>query len=297
MTGDLASTPYLSSTPHSVSRWCGLESTPLIGFGGTGSYVNQPLRDALASYRDLDQGFVVFQASMPIGSDTARFQCVYGDQDLWEEARLLRHATSVSGTSFMFDALEQALGILLITPSGGSPFVLEPLHRSPHWAQESGRTLSQPSALPQSRASLALKALADIQGWLTVSRDVVSDAAGLAKRTVAYWQSGETEPHASSTRRLLEVHGLVGSIVRAVGADRGRAWFLEEDGSGVTRLDVLRTEGGVVQLSRQARGLIFADPARVRHPSDLDLDDEGPSSQSFDAARTDEPPTRSRRLL
>lgn len=294
MPGVMASLSHLSATPHSVSTWSGFESTPLIGFGGAQGTINQPLKDALASYDDLDQSILSCRSARPTWNSPAKLRMSCGDQDFWEEARLLRHATPISGTGLIFYALEHILGILLITPTGGPTTVIEPTHRPPHWAQTSSRAALEPLPPLQPRASMALKAIADIQEWLTVSRDVVSGAAGLAKRTIAYWQSGETEPHASSTRRLMELHGLVGSVVRRLGEDRGRAWFLEQDDSGETRLDQLNAADGILRLSRAARTVLFAKPELPRHPSDLD--DEVPDFE-FDPTSAQTPPNRPRRII
>lgn len=133
--------------------------------------------------------------------------------------------------------------------------------------------------LPHSRESLArvaLRAVKDLQDWLTIGQDEVATLANFAPRSVKNWRDGMV-PHPAKVRCLLDLHALVGSLINAIGIDEARVWLTSEDQHGVSRRDRLTSEIGLREVILQASHMLFT-PSDVTPLHLLEFAEETPSA-------------------
>lgn len=69
-----------------------------------------------------------------------------------------------------------------------------------------------------------LIAVKELGTWLLLSDAEVSQVAGFARRNISNWQNGKGS-YGGVTRRLMNIHALVGQLVAINGTDRARLWL------------------------------------------------------------------------
>lgn len=138
------------------------------------------------------------------------------------------------------------------------------------------------------RSQRALVAIRDLSLLLDAPLEDIAALGGFSKRTLHYWESGHTTPHASTVRHLLDVHAFVASLVRSIGRSRAQSWLGEREPDGRVRRDFLGTEDGVALLARNASGIIFERPPlpAVEMIEEFSLDDENSSIINRDRSAT-----------
>lgn len=124
-----------------------------------------------------------------------------------------------------------------------------------------------------SRRQSATGAVEDLMAWLDLTRDEVADLCGFSLRTSQYWSVGKV-PRSGTVRRLFDVHGLLRSLNRAMGANNAQRWLSEPDAEGVRRVDRLREADGVTRLLKEAGKTAFATPQLIRPQSETPDDGE-----------------------
>jgi hypothetical protein len=128
-----------------------------------------------------------------------------------------------------------------------------------------------------SRGQYALGALADLKLWLALDTEATAHLGGFTDRATRNWPA--REPHASTVRRLNEVHSLLFALVKRIGVPGARAWLRDET-DGASRLDLLFSDDGLSRVLREARPLLFprarslAGPWSYEGVSELDLEME-----------------------
>jgi hypothetical protein len=145
------------------------------------------------------------------------------------------------------------------------------------------------------RRTEAMTALGDLMRWLSLNQAEVADVCQFSLRASRYWGGASPKsPRPTTVRRLHEVHAFVGSLVRAMGRDRARAW-LDQSSAGGTRLDRMAAEG-VTNLVREASGILFAAPPRPDYPRSarMEAEEEEAMAQPYEPIQQLRPPRRPR---
>lgn len=242
-----------------------LDSTPIVS-GGPG-----PLSDSLTAQ---DTCAVAGRASQQLSSSWASdlVSMLVGqlaiDSAWTSDERWAPDSTPIVPSRRVLDLLRSTLrGVA--RPTGltdGNMCVVPRL--KPHledWVLTTLPRLARDAGRTSTRATEAEGAVEAIAEWLMMTRDEVAALAGVAPRTVAYWNAGRV-PRATTIRRLLEIHTFVRSLVNRIGVDGAREWLAAESVTESTqaRLQVLGAADGVQLLLREAASLLFpAQPHRV----------------------------------
>jgi hypothetical protein len=104
------------------------------------------------------------------------------------------------------------------------------------------------------RAMQLDRSLNEIRRWLGVGLRGACSAAGINRGTVYAWRERESEPRPATVSSVLRLHGLIKSVINAVGEERARAWFHAGAPSPVDRLMSAAGDPGVLSdISREAR--------------------------------------------
>jgi hypothetical protein len=136
----------------------------------------------------------------------------------------------------------------------------------------------------------SLRAFGELEHWLQMPAEAVATIAEVAPRTLAYWRSGATTPHASKVRRLFQIHSLVRSLIDLMGVAETQSWLTHRNASSLSRLEQLGEPDGPAQVLREASSILF--PARPHRSTVPLLEEDHPLSD------VDEPPPsfRTRRV-
>lgn len=77
--------------------------------------------------------------------------------------------------------------------------------------------------------SPAFRVFTELRDWLNLSAHEATTLVGVGRTTPNAWEREGREPRPRQARRLYQLHGLVGTLVRRLGRDEARLWLQQGD--------------------------------------------------------------------
>jgi hypothetical protein len=112
------------------------------------------------------------------------------------------------------------------------------------------------------RTHPGLRAVNDLQRWLTLSIADVARLTGVAESTIYWWKKNPTSTvRPAKVDRLLGLHALAGGLVHDLGEDDARRWFRFGNPS---LLEQLRQDPGSLPAVERTGYDLLLERARMR---------------------------------
>lgn len=114
------------------------------------------------------------------------------------------------------------------------------------------------------RTHPGLRAVADLQRWLTLTIAEIAKLTGVAESTVYWWKHHPTSVvRPAKVDRLLGLHALAGGLVDGLGEDGARRWFRS---GAPTPLSQLRDDPAALPVVEQAGYRLLLERAQDAQP-------------------------------
>lgn len=180
---------------------------------------------------------------------------------------------AAEGSIVRYDPIQDITPLLKVTGEPHSS--LTPAVAGLKSARETGVTAD--ISVEGASARRALKAVQELQSWLSISASEVTRLGGFARRNLSNWQTGRGA-YGASSRHLLAVHALVSQLVKVQGREGALLWLNAPFDQNRTRIDVLHQgKEGLLSVLQQAEPLLFPTAERrerVQQPYWTDSDSD-----------------------
>ncbi|MFL5962590.1 MAG: helix-turn-helix domain-containing protein [Gaiellaceae bacterium] len=112
---------------------------------------------------------------------------------------------------------------------------------------------------PKSRA---FKMFNELREWLNLTTQETATLVGVGRTTPLAWERDGREPQPAHARQLYQVHSIVGSLVKRLGADPAIEWLERGEPSLRERLE----RGEIAQVARDAERILLQRERRSTLP-------------------------------